>query len=88
MSIIYVHERDRTPSTSGTSSTSWPSPRWDLVVALKQLLRESHRQRATLAVPHPSTMGFQEFIIDAKSADLARNAGVIPLKGKDFKVIK
>ena len=35
-------------------------------------------------VPRPSTMGFLEFT-EVKSAATIRNAGVIPLKGKDLK---
>ena len=48
------------------------------MVALKQLLRESHKQRTSLVVPRPSTAGFQD-------KPEMRNAGVVPLKSKQLK---
>lgn len=72
--MIHVREFDN-PSES-QSSPPLPPVRWDLVVALKQLLRESHRKQATLVKPRPSTAGFLE-------RPEVRNAGVTPLKGRD-----
>ena len=76
LSIVYIREYDDGSSVS--SASSFPSPRWDLVVALKQLLCTSHRQRASLVKPRPSTAGFQE------QPEL-RNAGIVPLKGHELK---
>jgi len=47
--------------------------RWELVVALKQLLRENHHHSASLNSPHPATARFNE-------TPEIRNAGAVPLK--------
>lgn len=78
--MLHVREYDQSPPAS-VSSSSFPPPRWDLVVALKQLLRETHRKRTTLVMPRPSTAGFLE------QPD-ARNAGVVPLKSQDLKQLE
>lgn len=85
MSVLHVREYDQSPppvsASSSSSSSPFPPPRWDLVVALKQLLRETHRKRTTLVTPRPSTAGFLE-------QPEVRNAGVVPLKLQDLKQLE
>ena len=82
LSILHVREYEsdekRTEEKSSPSRSDLPSPRWDLVVVLKQLLRKHHRVRSTLHPPQPSTMGFTD------KPDL-RKAGVIPLNISEIK---
>lgn len=52
------------------------APRWHLVVALKQLLREKHRKVSTLEQPRPATSGFTDHT-------RVNSASVVPLKNKD-----
>ena len=84
LSILHVreYENDRStshpPTSSSTSSADLPRPRWDLVVALKQLIRSHHHSRSTLHPPRPSTMGFSD-------SPKLRNAGVVPLNTAEIK---
>ena len=81
LSILHVreYEKDKQNSREVPSlSSDLPPPRWDLVVTLKQLLRNSHRRRSTLHPPYPSTMGFSD------NPEL-RNAGLIPLSTTEIK---
>ena len=82
LSILHVREyesdKKHTDEKPSSSHSDLPSPRWDLVVVLKQLLRKHHRVRSMLHPPQPSTMGFTD------KPDL-RKAGVIPLNTSEIK---
>lgn len=83
LSVLHVREyegdTEKPNETSALLSASHlPRPRWDLVVTLKQLLRDSHCTRSTLHPPRPSTMGFSEI-------PKLRNAGIAPLSTSEIK---
>ena len=84
LSILHVREYETSkftphPLTSTTSSPSdLPRPRWDLVVTLKWLLRGHHHGRSTLHPPRPSTMGFSE-------SPKLRLAGIVPFNTAEIK---
>ena len=83
LSILHVREyendeKDPPKEMSSSSRLELPTPRWDLVVVLKQLLRKQHRGRSTLHPPYPSTMGFTD------KPEL-RKAGVLPLSTSEIK---
>ena len=80
LSILHVreYETDKSPTSTPSSSPDAPRPRWDLVVALKQLLRNHHHGRSTLHPPRPSTMGFSD-------APKLRNAGIVPFNTAEIK---
>ena len=85
LSILHVREyetdQSRPPTSIPSSSSSLPDsprPRWDLVIALKQLLRSHHHGRSTLHPPRPSTMGFSD-------APMLRNAGIVPFNTAEIK---
>ncbi len=83
LSILHVREYETdksasTPSSSSSASPDVPRPRWDLVVALKQLLRSHHHSRSTLHPPRPSTMGFSD-------TPKLRNAGIVPFNTAEIK---
>ncbi|KAL5463643.1 hypothetical protein EMCRGX_G032558 [Ephydatia muelleri] len=92
--ISVLHVRDYgTPSEQPNRSMEGPPPqpngsaeglppvRWELVVALKQLLRASHHHREALNAPQPSIASFNE------SREL-REAGVRALTGAQIKELE
>ena len=78
LTILHVREYENDKKSPKETSSDFPPPRWDLVVTLKQLLRNNHRRRSTLHSPRPSTMGFSD------NPEL-RNAGIIPLSTTEIK---
>lgn len=69
------------PSQPNGSAEVLPPVRWELVVALKQLLRSNHRQREALNNPQPSIASFSE-------PREMRDAGVRALTGTQIKELE
>ena len=69
------------PPQPNGSAEGLPPVRWELVVALKQLLRASHHHREALNAPQPSIASFNE------SREL-REAGVRALTGAQIKELE
>ena len=77
LSVLHVREYDSDGRQRPTAG-DLPPLRWDLVVALKQLLRESHNRRANIQAPHPTTASFVE-------SPMLRNVGVSAIKASQLK---
>lgn len=76
LSVMHMREYEGDNPTQESQQSLDLSPRWHLVIALKQLLREKHRKVSTLEEPRPATSGFTDHT--RVSTD-----SVVPLKAKD-----